>query len=261
MPEMSPRHGQAWTWEETLAAFNLYSKMPFGQIHHGNQRVVGLAKLLGRTPDSVAMKMVNLATHDPVHKTRGVKGLTNASKKELQVWEEPMDQVLYEGERYIAQLKGVKLEVEYSLESVVADMPEGRERETIVKTRVNQKIFHDVVFSSYADACCITGIDLPPLLVASHIVPWSKNPKERLNPRNGLCLNALHDRAFDRGLISVDPSFTVRVSRKIQEASAHSKEIRFIAKFDGTKIREPWKFAPQPELLEYHYRNIFVDAL
>ena len=126
-----------------------------------------------------------------------------------------MDQVLYEGEQYIAQLKGVKLEVEYSLESVVADMPEGRERETIVKTRVNQKIFHDVVFSSYDDACCITGIDLPPLLVASHIVPWSKDPRERLNPRNGLCLNALHDRAFDRGLISVDPSFTVRVSRKI----------------------------------------------
>ena len=217
MPEMSSRHGQAWTWEETLAAFNLYSKMPFGQIHYRNPRVADLAKLLGRTPDSVAMKMLNLATHDPVHKARGIKGLTNASKKELQVWEKPMDQVLYEGELYIAQLKGVRLEEEYSLESVVAEAVDESERETIVKTRVNQELFRSAVLSSYDDACCITGIDLPPLLVASHIVPWSKDPRERLNPRNGLCLNALHDRAFDRGLISVDPSFTVRVSRKIRE--------------------------------------------
>ena len=261
MPEMSSRHGQAWTWEETLAAFNLYSKMPFGQIHYRNPRVADLAKLLGRTPDSVAMKMLNLATHDPVHKARGIKGLTNASKKELQVWEKPMAQVLYEGELYIAQLKGVKLEEEYSLESVVADAVDESERETIVKTRVNQELFRSAVLSSYDDACCITGIDLPPLLVASHIKPWSKDPRERLNPRNGLCLNALHDRAFDRGLISVDPSFTVRVSRKIKDASARSKEIRFIAKFDGTKIREPWKFAPKREFLKYHYRNIFVDAL
>ena len=87
------------------------------------------------------MKMLNLATHDPVHKARGIKGLTNASKKELQVWEKPMDQVLYEGELYIAQLKGVRLEEEYSLESVVADRRStSRERETIVKTRVNQEI-------------------------------------------------------------------------------------------------------------------------
>ena len=91
------------------------------------------------------------------------------------------------------------------MESVVADAVDESERETIVKTRVNQELFRSAVLSSYDDACCITGIDLPPLLVASHIVPWSKDPRERLNPRNGLCLNALHDRAFDRGLISVDP--------------------------------------------------------
>ena len=58
MPEMSPRHGQAWTWEETLAAFNLYSKMPFGQIHYRNPARCGLGKAtrpharLGRDEDA-----------------------------------------------------------------------------------------------------------------------------------------------------------------------------------------------------------------
>ena len=161
MPEMSPRHGQAWTWEETLAAFNLYSKMPFGQIHYRNPRVAHLAKLLGRTPDSVAMKMLNLATHDPVHKARGVKGLTNASKKELQVWEEPMDQVLYEGEQYIAQLKGLNLRWNIRWSRWLPICP-GAGKGDDCKDKGESENIPRLVFSSYDDTCCITGIDLPP---------------------------------------------------------------------------------------------------
>lgn len=47
----------------------------------------------------------------------------------------------------------------------------------------------------------MSGLAEPRLLIASHIVPWSKDKTNRLNPSNGLCLSAIHDRAFDQGFI------------------------------------------------------------
>jgi putative restriction endonuclease len=57
--------------------------------------------------------------------------------------------------------------------------------------------------------CCISGINVPRLLVASHIKPWSEFPEERLDPRNGLCLSSIHDAAFDAGLITLDKKLSV----------------------------------------------------
>ena len=61
-----------------------------------------------------------------------------------------------------------------------------------MKTRVNQNVFRQIVLANYNKKCAITGIDIPDLLVASHIIPWSKNEEERLNPENGICLSALY---------------------------------------------------------------------
>ena len=80
---------------------------------------------------------------------------------------------------------------------------DGKEKERIIKTRVNQSLFRKVVLATYNNKCCITGLAQPELLIASHIIPWSVNEKERLNPSNGICLNALHDKAFDSGLIAI----------------------------------------------------------
>ena len=259
----APRRGRIWTREETLAALNLYSRMPFGQIHDYDPRIVRLAELLNRKPASVSMKMCNLASHDPKHMKRGVKGLSRRCKTEQLVWDEfeaSPSEILYESAQLVAQLRGVKLKPEFPLEPEVVAMPEGREKDRIVKARINQGLFRRVILSSYGDACCVTGIAESALLVASHILPWSKNPKERLNPRNGLCLNALHDRAFDRGLISVDSDYKVRVSRRILKAASGSEKMGFLAETDGVKIRLPGKFLPQPKFLDYHHRNIFVDA-
>ena len=252
-----------WTREETLAALNLYRSMPFGQIHNDDKRVMRLAKLLGRPSASVCMKMCNLASYDPQHIRRGVKGLKRPCKTERLVWEEferSPESALYESEQLLAELEGVTLESKIPLEPEILAMPEGRERERIVRTRVNQGIFRRTVLSAYADACCITGINEPTLLVASHIVPWRANPKERMNPCNGLCLNALHDRAFDRGLISVDPKYVVRVSPRLLKRVPRSEKIRFIAESNGAKIRVSDRFPPSPKFLKYHYQNIFAGA-
>jgi hypothetical protein len=65
--------------------FNLYCKLPFGRLHRKNPRIIELAQMLDRTPDSVAMKLVNLAALDPTHRQCDVSGLGNTSKSDRTV--------------------------------------------------------------------------------------------------------------------------------------------------------------------------------
>lgn len=90
---------------------------------------------------------------------------------------------------------------------------------------MNQSFFRSRILSAYDYRCCVTGLTVRPLLVASHIIPWSEDAANRLNPRNGLCLNALHDRAFDRGLMWIEPDFTIRFSPYLNESPSGSEAI------------------------------------
>jgi len=49
-------------------------------------------------------------------------------------------------------------------------------------------------------------------LVAGHIKPWAEDEANRLNPRNGLALNALHDCAFELGLFTIRPDYVIEVA-------------------------------------------------
>jgi putative restriction endonuclease len=67
-------------------------------------------------------------------------------------------------------------------------------------------------------------------LVASHIVPWSKNEKIRLNPSNGLCLNSIHDKAFDKGFITVTTDYKIKVSEYLNEYKKETAVTDFSAR-------------------------------
>src|SRR5688572_26561406 len=194
---MPARSGTNWTREEHILAFNLYCQIPFGTIHMGNPRIIELAKLLGRTVGSVSYKLSNFARLDPSLQARGIKGSQHGAKGEAEVWKEYADHpesLAFESEQLLANRLGKPLE-EVS-EISVRDLPrEGIEREALIRIRVNQSFFRRRILSAYEFTCCVTGLSVRELLVASHIVPWADDPKNRLNPRNGLCLNALHDRA------------------------------------------------------------------
>ena len=69
----------------------------------------------------------------------------------------------------------------------------------------------------YLKVCPITGIDETRILLASHIKPWKTDEKNRLNPHNGLCLNSIHDKAFDRGFLTITPDYKVKVSKFFEE--------------------------------------------
>ena len=89
---MSPPTARVpWSHDELVMACGLYFTLPFGQIHSRNPKIVEVANLLGRTPSSLAMKLVNFASLDPAHQARGVKGLAGHSRGDERVWIEFRD--------------------------------------------------------------------------------------------------------------------------------------------------------------------------
>jgi len=250
---MSPRNN--WTREEHILAFNLYCPIPFGTIHIRNPKIKELARLLGRSVGSVSRKLANFSRLDPFLQQRGIKGLEHGAKGEEEVWKEFVERpeaLAFESQRLLADRLGTSVEAVSEVE--VDDLPaSGKEREAIVRVRVNQSFFRRRVLSAYCFRCCVTGLTLRPLLVASHVIPWAKGTTNRLNPRNGLCLNALHDRAFDRGLMWIEPDFVVRLSPKLREANRDSKQtVDWLMSFDGKRLLLPKKFEPDAGLLAIH---------
>ena len=168
-----------WTRDEMILVLNLYLKIPFGKMHKGNPNVIKMAHLIGRTPDAVAYRLVNYASYDPQLKQRGISGMSHGGKKCEEYWNEFVDdreKLLYESERILAQYEGTSIEKKYKKE--LKDIPSGIVGDTKncqVKIRVNQNVFRQIVLANYDYKCALTGIDIPELLVASHIIPWSEN--------------------------------------------------------------------------------------
>ena len=122
---------------------------------------------------------------------------------------------------------------------------------------MNQSFFRDRILSAYNFRCCVTGLTVQPLLTASHIIPWAEDEKNRLNPKNGLCLNALHDRAFDRHLMWIEDDYVIRFSPQLLKlTSALSPQpsafAPWLTSFEGSRLLLPKKFAPDTELLKCH---------
>jgi putative restriction endonuclease len=244
-----------WTREQHIIAFNVYCQIPFGQIDEDTPAVQRLAKLVGRSVGAASRKLANFARLDPALKQRGIKGLTHGAKGEEEVWNEfakDPERLALESERLVAVRLGKTLEATSEIET--DDLPEaGVEREALVKLRVKQSFFRRRVLSAYSFRCCVTGLTNRQLLVASHIVPWAHDAANRLNPRNGLSLNALHDKVFDRHLMWIDDNFFVRLSPKLRESNAASKQtVDWLMSFDGKPLLLPVNFHPDPVLIAQH---------
>lgn len=257
---------KAWTHDELMLAMNLYCQLPFGKLHARNQEVIALAAALDRSPSSVAMKLCNLASLDPVHQQRGIRGLSKVSAADRDIWEE-----------FHADWNGLAAQSELLRESILtADPSASTANESALnpttelgvflgdseairpqKVRLAQRFFRRAVVSSYDNRCCISRIGLRSLLVASHIVPWAASPQLRANPRNGLCLSRLHDAAFDRGLITIDQEHRLVLSTELREATSNAVLQAAFSPFESKPINLPQKFLPDSEFLAIHRNTVF----
>ncbi|MDD5261842.1 MAG: HNH endonuclease [Methylacidiphilales bacterium] len=254
-----------WTREHLLIALNLYCKLPFGSFDSNNVVVKEVAAKMGRTPNSLAMKLSNLASLDPVQRARGIKGLDGASKQDQLMWDEfqgnlPMLGV--ESEQLLHDLftKDETKEVDFLQRGkpriIVPSGP--TETQATVKIRRGQQFFRQAVLNAYDVRCCISGINVPCLLIASHIKPWGKFPNDRLNPQNGLCLSALHDAAFDEGLITLDEKLSVVLSNQLRGFFPQTALEQNFIPFEGKPIRLPDKLAePDVDFIRFHREVIF----
>ena len=250
-----------WTREELILAFNLYLKIPFGKMHSTNKEVNHLANLIGRTPNSIALRLVNFASVDPVLKARGIKGMDGGTKIVQPIWDEfyhNQEELVFLSEQILAQKENTSIENKY--QELLFDIKDLKGETAIrqVKTRVNQSVFRQMVLANYSAKCAITGIDIPELLLASHIMPWSINEEHRLNPENGICLSALYDKAYDKGIIGITPNYEVIFSTSLKSKKETSFYKNNFAPIENLKISEPLKYLPKKEFLEFHLDTIFL---
>jgi putative restriction endonuclease len=204
------------------------------------------------------MKIGNFGRLDPELKKQGITGLVNGSRLEEDVWNEfndNWDKLAFESEKLIAQFQNKTIE---QIETInIDDLPKGEERETVIQSRVNQNFFRSIILASYNLRCCITGLSIPDFLVASHIKPWSKDIENRTNPHNGLCLNSIHDKAFDKGFITVTPDYKILVSKYFDDYSDDLAVYDFFKRYQNQPIILPDRFLPSKEFLDFHFHEIF----
>lgn len=243
-----------WTREETIIAFNLYCKIPFKDSSKTHPDVIRYARILGRTPSAVNMKIGNIGRLDPSLRQQGIMGLTHGARMEEDVWREFRSnptKFTYESERLIAEYSHKKIEETSQIDT--QDLPQGKEREAVVKQRVNQSFFRSAVLNSYNFVCCITGVGNPQLLDACHIVDWSQDEANRTNPCNGLCMTPLFHRAYDKHLMAITPDYEIVVSDEMIERTEKDDFKTYLHGLDGRTIILPDKFMPSKELLDIHY--------
>jgi putative restriction endonuclease len=122
-------------------------------------------------------------------------------------------------------------------------------------------VFKKKVPEIYNYSCCISGLKIETIadrsiqmIDACHIVPFSISKDDTIQNGISLCPN-LH-RAFDRGLITINKDFIVRVSPIMKENDSNYS----IRQFDGKSIQLPQheKWYPSIEALKWHNGEIFL---
>lgn len=135
------------------------------------------------------------------------------------------------------------------------DKKQGEDVIRSVKVRSNQNVFRKKVLEIYNQSCCITGLNIPEVNRPSHIIPWSEDERKRLDPRNGLCLSATYDAAFDRNLISLDDDYRIIISKDISDHYSNQSVKEFFINKEGEQITLPSSYLPHKDYLASHRKN------
>lgn len=257
-----------WTEEEVTLALLLYLSRPFGQLRSPHPDVVRLASLIGRTPGAVSRKIGNLGFCDDSLKAQGISGLANGAKVDKLVWEHyvgsrrgelPLEPLL-EDAAHIARAQDINIDFLFdangpNVPATASTSLVGQERFVFRKERVYQNFFRNMVLAGYDGRCAISGLRLPMLIEAAHIVPWANRKDVRLLPSNGIALNPLLHRAYDAHLLGVDGKRRVHVSQTLRRAAADTRMESFFETIDGSTLQSSRHFSPSTDLLEERFEE------
>jgi putative restriction endonuclease len=150
----------------------------------------------------------------------------------------------------------------FNLSSSVEKFPKGLENDFAIENakreiniRLKQSVFRRNVLKNFNNRCCVSDCTEVDLLVASHIIPWSSQVKNRLNPGNGLCLSSLYDKLFDSGYFTIDENGVIEITERLNSLSAYTKGI--LQSISGKKINKPALNPILDEAVLFHKNNIF----
>jgi len=243
-----------WQREELLIAFSLYCEIPFAQISARNPKIIRAAEIIGRSPGALSMKLGNFGRLDPALQSRGVTGLSHGGRGEIDVWNEfneKPEPLAIESEEARKKILSVP-------EQLDPELPEGpTDALRSVRVRMVQSFFRRTVLSGYNFTCCFCGLSISEMLIASHIIPWSVSVELRADPRNGIALCAFHDKAFDRGILSVDEAQRILVSGVISIPSDNQLARVGLLELANKPIKLADRFQADTTALSYHRTNIF----
>ncbi len=251
-----------WNREELILTLSVYFQLPFGRLNRTTPEVKELAKLIGRTDNSAALRLVNFAACDPYIINSGRTGMPGGIPVCKPIW----DEYVNDKERLFNEAQQIKANllhktVEETLNITPQDL-EGKERTVVIKQRVNQSVFRSMILSNYEERCAVTGINVPELLVAGHIIPWAdSDSQQKLNPENGICLSSLYDKAFDKGLITISPDdYTICISSALLQYNTQDYYDKHFGCIGGQKIILPIEHQPNRDFLAYHRDHIFMGV-
>lgn len=246
--------GTPWSREDIIIAYALYCITPRSKTNSSNKLIQQVAEINSHSVHSLVMRMQNFKYIDPAYIAAVNKGLGHVAK---------MDRVIFEEFKHDWGGLSYQAEKLTGLNLFDADPLQGAKPLSTL-TNVNtvsreRHFFRRSVMAAHENTCCVSGITVPTVLVASHIKPYNKcrTSDERTDPTNGLCLNSFYDKAYDQGIITVDPYYKIRVSMKVREKYPQEACERWLYCLEGKTINMPERFRPDPKYLEYHTYNIF----
>jgi len=254
-----------YTEDECILALELYLMLPRKDIRRDNPQIIQLSDFLTskghpHNANSIKMKLENFKAFDPLYLG---KSLSNGSDMDRKIWERFYATGFTDLSKAAEESR---MRISHGDSSVfgMENLDEGGRTKLVeMMERSNQDIFRGRVLTVYDSKCCITGIQSNDMIQACHIKPWSASPensKERLDPRNGLCLNVLHHKAFDDGLFTLDEKYRVELSPALEQIERPEVIKRYYRPYEGQTITIDMKeFLPSEEYLDYHRKNVFRE--
>ena len=120
--------------------------------------------------------------------------------------------------KYREYLSDVSAEdIAEDIQTVVADkeIPD-TDKLTYINARVGQGKFRRDLIDMW-QGCAVTGYSDTRFLIASHIMPWkNSDPRQRLDPYNGLLLLPNLDKVFDLGYLTFTEKGRIKISESIE---------------------------------------------